>query len=177
MSFAGSCERDLIESKIWLCHNLPKKNYGWVYVLGSWYGNMGLVMRKMNIRFIGITNIDSNKSYTVASKKLYKLANFDRPYQNIAVDCNKYDFQDADLIINTSTNDIRDNSWLNKVPKNCTVAIQSRNNQPMSMRMDKPYSFENFLDMYPLRIYYSAGVKKMTNNDETYYRYMLIGTK
>lgn len=177
LNFAGSIERDLTVSKVWLCQKLPKKKFKHVYVLGSWFGNMGLIMRYLDIDFGRITNVDDNKKYCAATDQIYKLAGFDRPYRNLNQDCNLIDYADADLVINTSTNDIRYHDWYANIPLNCMIAIQCRNNQTRAVNKDNPGTFKEFLSMFDMKSIMYSGKLKLSNSDETYNRYMLIGRK
>lgn len=177
LSFAGSIEHDLTLGKLWLCKNLPRQKYNNVYVLGSWYGNIGLIMRYLGIHFDHITNIDGNQKYCAATKQIYKLANFDRPYKILNADCNKVDYSAADLVINTSTNDIKIDSWFDRIPTHCMVALQSRNNQAPVSIGEEPVNFSRFLRSYPLDITLYSGKMRLSNRQESYDRYMLIGYK
>ena len=177
LSFSGSCERDLIKSKMWLCDNLPRKSWKQIYVLGSWYGNMGLILRWSGIDFDRITNIDSDPRYCQHTQMIYKLAKFDRPYRIVNDDCNKVKLDDADLVINTSTNDIRTHEWFRHILPGTTVAIQCRNNQPISSSMDRPTTFREFLNLIPLRTVLMSDRIALSNTDEDYDRYMTIGRK
>lgn len=177
LSFAGSCERDLLASKIWLCNELPKNNFKSVYVLGSWYGNMGLTMRFIGIDFKKLYNVDTNKRYCSANQRLYKLAKFDRDYCVINNDCNSLNFDDAELVINTSTNDIKSTDWFDAIPHNCYVALQCRNKQPTLNYKSRPDSFKEFIGLYPLSKVHYTGVMPLGNIEGVYKRYMIIGRK
>ena len=45
-SLAGSFTRDLVASKVWLLDELARiaPQVGTIYVLGSWYGNLGVLL-------------------------------------------------------------------------------------------------------------------------------------
>lgn len=177
LSFAGSCEKDLIKSKVWLCRHLPRRTYGRIYVLGSWYGNFGLILRGMNFNFKHIINVDSNQRYCDINKKIYKLANFDRPYTILNKDCNKIEFKNPDLIINTSTNDIQSHKWFNNIPAGCLVALQCRNNQSTDSQKDRPDTFSQFDKLFKFKKTIYQGKLALENNEENYYRYTIIGIK
>jgi hypothetical protein len=162
---------------MWLCDNLPRKSWNQIYVLGSWYGNMGLILRWSGIDFDRITNIDMDPNYCQQNRQIYKIESFDRPYRIFNGDCNKVRLDDADLVINTSTNDIRTHDWFRHIPKGTTVAIQCRNNQPIANGMDRPATFKQFLNLIPLRHVLMSGKISLSNADEHYDRYMMIGRK
>lgn len=177
LSFSGSCEHDLILSKFWLAKNLPKKHYNKIYVLGSWYGNMGLILKFLNFDFESIVNIDENKRYCLDNQKIYKLTKFDRPYKILNRNCNKVDYSDADLIINCSINDIKKDIWFDQIPHNCLVAIQCRNNQPFAFEKDRPNNFNDFQNMFEFNHKIYEGKIPLQNAEELYQRYMIIGYK
>lgn len=177
ISFAESCDHDLLVSKYWLCKNLPNKKYKNIFVLGSWYGNMGLVLRYAGIDFDCLYNIDTNPFYCTRNRVIYELAKFDRPYKILNSDCNKIDYSNADLVINTSTNDIKHHKWFEKIPKKCLIAIQCRNNQKEITDKDRPDSYSEFLDLFELGKILYKGKINLTNPTETYSRYMIIGKK
>lgn len=177
LSFAGSCEHDLIKSKVWLCQKLPRRRYRRIYVLGSWYGNFGLILRGINFPFNHIINIESNKAYCSANKKIYQFVDFDIPYTIINNDCNKVQYKDPDLIVNTSTNDIKGHNWFNNIPSGCLVAVQCRNNQSGNGQKNRPNSFNQFGKMFTFKKVIYKGKLNLQNNEEQYQRYTIIGIK
>ena len=177
LSFSGSCEHDLILSKFWLAKNLPNRPYNKIYVLGSWYGNMGLILKFLNFDFKLLVNIDTNKKYCQDNQKIYKIADFDQPYKILNRNCNKVDYSDADLIINCSVNDIKKDVWFDQIPHNCLVAIQCRNNQPFAFEKDRPNSFNEFQNLFEFKKILYKGKLNLKNFEEKYQRYMIIGHK
>ena len=177
LDFSGSIEHDLTYSKVWLCQNLPRKKYKNVYVLGSWYGNTGIIMNFMGVDFDCVINVDTDKNYCEKTHTIYKLFGFDKKYKIVNKDCNLLDYYDADLVINTSTNDIKFHDWFAIIPPGCTVAIQCRNNQPLAADMNKPATFDEFMTMFYMKTSVCAGKLTLLNQDEAYDRYMIIGVK
>lgn len=177
LSFAGSCDPDLTRSKAWLCQHLPCRTWKHVYVLGSWYGNLGLIMRWLGVDFDRLTNVDVNPGYCRSNLKLYQLAKFDRPCRIMRADCNSVDYSDADLVINTSTNDIPTHEWFSKILPGCWVAIQCRNNQSPGELMDRPATYSEFKRLFYMSSIEYAGKMSLRNQDGMYERYQLIGCK
>lgn len=177
LSFSGSCEHDLVLSKFWLCKNLPRKKYNKIYVLGSWYGNMGLILRHLNFDFKSLVNVDIDPHYCQANEKLYKLANFDRPYKILNSNCNEVDYSDADLIINSSINDIKKDKWFDNIPTKSLIAIQGRNNQLNSYQKNRSENFKQFQKMFEFGTVIYKGQLSLQNSEEDYKRYMIIGYK
>ena len=76
-TFEGSLTPDLLKSKIWLCNNLKKlgrKKFSTIYILGSWYGTMSVVLSRCGIQFDKVINVDINKDHI----KIYR----NYPYTN-----------------------------------------------------------------------------------------------
>ena len=62
----GSITNDLILSKMWICEvlkHLNRKKFSTIYILGSWYGNMALILDRMGIEYKNIINVDKNKEH------------------------------------------------------------------------------------------------------------------
>jgi hypothetical protein len=175
LSFSGSCERDLTLSKLWLCSHLPRARWGKVYVLGSWYGNVGLVMRMLGMRMDQLVNIDTNPDFCAANHKLYELAGYDLPYDIRCEDCNRVRFSDADLVINTSTNDIPNQGWLDNIPRGTVIALQCRNNQDIAGSKMRPNSLSDFMENFRLSEVMFRGTLPLRNRQEAYERYMVVG--
>ncbi len=175
LSFAGSCERDLTLSKLWLCTHLPRTRWGKVYVLGSWYGNVGLVMRMLGMHVDHLVNIDINPEFCEANHTLYELAKYDLPYEIRCEDSNHVSFDDADLVINTSTNDISSRGWLERISRGTVVALQCRNNQDLAGSRMRPNSLSEFMGFFHLSEILFKGALPLRNSQEAYQRYMVIG--
>ena len=63
-SLKGSFTLDLIASKVWLLQELEKiqRNFTSVYILGSWYGNLSILLAKSNIKYDHIVNVDIDRN-------------------------------------------------------------------------------------------------------------------
>lgn len=131
-TFKGSMTPDLIKSKLWLCDSLKKlgkKKFSTIYILGSWYGTMALVLDRCGIAFEKIINVDSDKKHIAISHKF--LSNLNINIQSMNKDANQLNYKQLDrnsLVINTSVNDIPGTDWFDKLPKGTLIALQSRNN-------------------------------------------------
>jgi hypothetical protein len=70
----GSFTPDLVESKTWLAEMLAKglkgKNAGTIYVLGSWYGNMGIFLQQAGVQFDKLVLIEPDEEALMRSKDL-----------------------------------------------------------------------------------------------------------
>ena len=72
----GSFTDDLIQSKTWLCKKLKEGLGGkcarTIYVLGSWYGNLALLLQREGIIFDEIVLVENDEEKLRASQKLLK---------------------------------------------------------------------------------------------------------
>jgi hypothetical protein len=144
-------------------------------VLGSWYGNVGLVMRMLGMHVDHLVNIDSDPEFCRDNRALYKLAGYDLPYEVRCEDCNQVSYDDADLVINTSTNDIPGLRWLQNIPRGTVIALQCRNNQDIAGSKMRPDSLGDFMGHFRLSEVLFKGSMPMKNRQEAYDRYMVIG--
>lgn len=176
-TFKGSLTPDLLKSKIWLCNNLKKlgrKKFSTIYILGSWYGTMSIVLKKCGIEFKKVINVDIDKKHIEVSDRLLSALNFN--HQCIHKDANTLNYTQLDknsLIINTSTNDIDGETWFDRIPEGTLVALQSRNNvdtpnyQTLE-ELDKEFFLTDTLFLDELNV---------EDPETQYQRFMKIGIK
>ncbi len=131
-TFKGSLTPDLLKSKIWLCDNLKelgKTKFSTIYILGSWYGSMAVVLSRCGIEFEKIINVDADREHIIKSHKV--LSDLGINVQSMRKDANSLNYKQLDknsLVINTSLNDIKGTDWFDQLPDGTLVALQSRNN-------------------------------------------------
>lgn len=175
----GSVSHDLNLSKAWLFHHLEElglDHFDLVYILGSWYGSLGLFLLDSRIKFDRAINIDIDpaKSETVAH--VMKRMKLNDRIHTLTQDCNTTRYQGENpLIINTSTNDIEGRNWFNHIPAGSAVVLQGKSNQEFSNGED---TLDRFNQAYPLERTLFIG--HLTLDDvqgEPYQRYMKIGRK
>lgn len=126
----GSFTKDLVFNKLWLIRELEriKTNFDTVYILGSWYGNMSLLLTKSRIEFSKIINVDTDPEAIDVSRQITKLSNIANVTHMIK-DANALTYEQlaADgLVINTSCHDMEDRGWFDHIPAGTMVALQSR---------------------------------------------------
>jgi hypothetical protein len=179
LTFQGSNTPDLIKSKEWLCEilaglDLDISEFSTIYILGSWYGNMATVLKKMDIPFKKIINVDLDKDVLEKSEQLLKDAGIEN-IESMNKDVNMLDYRQVtadSLIINTSTQDINGNTWFNRIPKGVLVALQGRDS------VKKPFKdLKDFDDSFPISKTLFLGKKKLEDPDTDYLRFMKIGIK
>jgi hypothetical protein len=174
----GSFTDDLIQSKQWLCDKLKQGLKGkcarTIYVLGSWYGNLAMLLDKSNIVFDEIILIDNDEKVLATSQKLLKP--FFKPGKLIFLNTDAKDviYDKPGIIINTSVNDM-DTSWYDNVPEGRRVIIQGRDQ--VSKAVNKIADMKQFDDMFPMNKVNYLGSRDYTDPETDYTRYMKIGVK
>lgn len=174
----GSFTDDLIQSKQWLCDKLKQGLKGkcarTIYVLGSWYGNLAMLLDKSNIVFDEIILIDNDEKVLATSQKLLKP--FFKPGKLIFLNTDAKDviYDKPGIIINTSVNDM-DTSWYDNVPEGRRVIIQGRDQ--VSKAVNKIADMEQFDDMFPMNKVNYLGSRDYNDPETDYTRYMKIGVK
>ena len=86
-TLAGSFTPDLVTSKTWLCNYLKKelgdRSAGDIYVLGSWYGNMGVFLQQANIDFDRLIMVETRQRLLATARRLLDLILQIRQLQHI----------------------------------------------------------------------------------------------
>lgn len=174
----GSFTDDLIQSKIWLCKKLKEGLGGkcarTIYVLGSWYGNLAMLLQKEGVIFDEIVLVENDEEKLLASQQLLKP--FFKPGKLVFLNTDARDmiYDKPGIIINTSVNDMK-SSWYDIVPDGYRVIIQGRDQA--NGAVTKIADLEQFTDMFPMRKVNYLGSKDFTDPETGYTRYMKIGRK
>lgn len=174
----GSFSDDLVLGKIWLIRKLSKisKDFGTIYILGSWYGNLSLLMINENLRFDRIVNIDiDNRALHGGARMARRLGLADR-ITSMCKDANELDYRHLGkngLVINTSCNNIEGLDWFKNIPPGTMTALQSRDCDPGAVNNHN--SLADFESSYPLPEMLFKGTLPMMDDDSRYDRFMLIG--
>jgi len=174
----GSFSIDLVISKIWLIARLARLNasYGNVYVLGSWFGNLGLLMASRNLKFKTLINVDIDPNAMDTSDKITDVLGLRDKIEHLRMDVNdlRYELLDVDgLVINTSCNNIEGDEWFKRIPSGTMVALQSRNQDPNAV--NKHRNLSEFCDSYRLSDVFFKGSLPLNEGESTYDRFMMIG--
>lgn len=176
----GSVSHDLNLSKLWLFNHLTKLDldpFDNVYILGSWYGSMGLFLLSSKINFEQAYNIDINREKTQYVAHIMKRLKMNDKIHSVTQDCNDVEFKgDRVLVINTSTNDIEGRDWLEHIPRGAVVALQGKNQQEFDDNgVD---TLDKFNRAYPLSETLFVGHLTLEDvKGEPYQRFMKIGRK
>lgn len=176
----GSFSDDLVLGKLWLIRKLAEldREFGTVYVLGSWFGNLGLLMAAKELPFNRIVNVDLDGKALDVSDQLVNKLGLQGKISSLHADANhiSYDGLDHDgLVINTSCNNMSALDWANNIPKGVIVALQGRNNDPGAR--SKHARATDLLEQCKLDRILFIGKIRFMDQDGEYDRYMVIGEK
>jgi len=127
----GSFESGLILNKLWLIHELKKiqDQFSTIYVLGSWYGNMSILLNRSGIEYDHIVNVDKDPQVVRRAHRIARILNIDDRIEPMIKDANRLDYRQLDedgLVINTSCHDMANRGWFDHIPAGVLVALQSR---------------------------------------------------
>lgn len=176
----GSITKDLNLSKMWLfkqLESLDLTSFDNVYVLGSWYGSIGLFLLDSSLNFdkcwcidIDHEKVEFNMHYLKRMKMLNKI-------MPVKADVNKVKYQgDKMLIINTSTNDIEGMGWYRHIPNGTVCVFQGKDHQELNNNgID---TLKKFNIAYPLSETLFLGHLPLDDvHGDPYLRFMKIGIK
>lgn len=176
----GSFSDDLIISKLWLIHHLRdiKNDFSTIYILGSWFGNLGLLMTAKHIKFDKIINVEVDKNVLNIGRELSDKLGISNKIERMLKDANSLDYRQLDnnsVVINTSCNNIENEGWFDNIPKGTLVVLQGRNNDPGAVNQHE--TLEQFMQEYPLSEILYKGKVELEDPEVRYDRFMLIGHK
>ena len=179
-SLEGSWTKDLVFSKMWIAKEL-EKIFGsdpikTVYILGSWYGNLSIILARSSLNISKIINVDTNTEWLQTGQQIIKDMNINN-VKSMNKDVNSLDYRQLPgIVINSSTNDIENQGWFDRVPKGTVVVVQGRN----SVGEKAVYSFDSpddLMKLYPLNTVLYSGELSLTDPETDYKRSMVIGIK
>ncbi len=169
-----------LESKKWLCEELPKVTHAEaskIVIFGGWHGILATMLfnSELGVRHIRSVDIDpACKDIALSMNKKYEIdGKFDAVTENM---CNYEYTEDPQIVINTSCEHITQeqyNTWLNKVPTDTWVVVQSNN---FSSHPEHINCSENLLD-FKWKSNISKEFYLGTLELPKYDRYMIIGRK
>lgn len=133
-TLAGSFGRNLLLAKTWLIDELEQiqTDFDTIYILGSWYGNMSLLLAASKIKYKQIYNVDTDQQSLTQGQQIADQLGLDR-IDIMCKDANTLDYRQLGakgLVINTSCNNMDRLEWLENIPPGTMVALQGRNNDP-----------------------------------------------
>lgn len=185
LSVKGSFTKSLLQSKMWMCLQLKQmmqdlgiQRFNQVYSLGSWYGNMALMMLRTHVPFEQMIDVDIERRYLETSRLFLKDLVKQRRLRSICGDCNHlvYHCTQPALVINNSTNNMHNHGWLDHIPNGTLVALQGRDNEPQN-KLNKAKTLQEFNELYPLGKTLLLSSLKLQDPGDQYRRFMKIGIK
>jgi hypothetical protein len=177
-SLEGSFTPDLIQSKVWLLTELARiaPRVGTIYVLGSWYGNLGVLLALDPVlEYKKLINVETNRKFLQASEHIQDhlgMGNTEYMLKN-ANDLDYGQLGDDGVVINTSLTDMQGQSWFDHIPAGTLVALQSRDHDPGN----EAHSTQDIIDRFPLSEIIYDGELDLEDPETDYTRYMVIGIK
>ena len=159
-----------VESKTWLIDELSKLDKhenalfigGWLGISSMWLGRTGVANN--------ITNLDLDVDAIKFSDKL-NAANSNYK-EGIVSDVDNHSLKEYNMIINTSAEHMTDD-WFKRVPKGCTVAIQTNDFHEITEHINTVNDLESLQKKYKMSEIYYIGVRDC----DRYNRFMIIGKK
>ena len=177
-SLAGSFTHDLIKSKVWLLTELARiaPQVGTIYVLGSWYGNLGVLLAlDPTIQYKQLINVETDPKFLQASERLHNHLGMGNT-EYMLKDANDLDYRQLGpdgVVINTSLTDMQGQAWFDRIPAGTLVVLQSRDNDPGNAA----HSTQDIIDRFPLSEIIYDGELDLQDPETAYTRYMVIGIK
>lgn len=143
--------------------------FGTVVVLGSWYGNMALLLKLEPISFDKLVMVDLDKNCIDFSRLVFSAIG--NGFVAKTMDANEFDYSLLSLpflVINTSCNDMDQRGWYDNIPPGAMVALQSRSDHEDLDSMDKKY---------PMSSIFYLGSRSFEDPTEKYLRFSKVGRK
>jgi hypothetical protein len=178
----GSDSPNLNLERFWAIAELAriKNQFDTVYILGSWYGNVALMlfMLERYIHFDRIINDETNaKALRTGQERLQRLHLAGRT-QAMLKDANRLNYQQLGnngLVFNLSCHNIPGLEWLDRIPAGTMVVLQARNQDPGARNQYR--NFSQFDQALPLSQTLYQDTLRLTDTDGPYEQYMKIGIK
>ena len=169
-TLAGSFDRGLIFNKLWLIHELAriKDSFSTIYILGSWYGNLSLLLAKSNINYDHIVNVDTDADRVRQGQAMARQMHVADRIEPMVKDANRLNYMQLDkngLVINCSVHDMENLGWFDNIPSGVMVVLQSRT--------DVDHDF----DSYPLQNILYDGDHEFVDPETEYTSLLRIGIK
>jgi hypothetical protein len=177
-SLQGSFTPDLITSKVWLLTELARiaTQVGTIYVLGSWYGNLGVLLAlDPIIQYERLINVEKNKKFLQVSERIQDHVGMTNT-EYMLTNANDLDYRQLGnngVVINTSLTGMPGQGWFDRIPEGTLVVMQSRDHDPGNAA----HSTQDIIDRFPLSEIIYDGELKLQDPETEYTRYMVIGIR
>jgi hypothetical protein len=178
-TLAGSFTPDLVTSKTWLCNHLKKeldgRSAGDIYVLGAWYGNMGVFLQQAMIEFDRLIMVEINPHRLATARRLLEPLYRAGRLKLVLGRAEQIAYPRKNItVINTSTNEMT-RTWLQRVPPGTLTVMQGRDNLD-NPRIETTRAGVFYLK-FPLETTVYWGQRRLRDPETRYTRYMKIGYK
>jgi len=178
-----------IGSKLWLCDifekHYPFRSSSNIWILGGWYGILSfLLLSRGNIPIKEIVSIDINSYCEEIANKINEYWIWkNNIFKAYTADCNKLSytknklFEQADIIISTSTEHMIENEWFENIPDGKFIIIQStdmKDDQHVNLVSNE----SELLAKHPLsKLIYKGNLFFDFKNKWSFHRFMIMGFK
>lgn len=178
-TLAGSFTPDLVSSKTWLCNHLKKElgegSAGDIYILGSWYGNLGIFLQQANIDFDRLIMVETRPRLLATARRLLEPLYQAGRLKLVLGHAEHIKYPNKNFtVINTSVNDMS-RTWLQRVPTGTLTVIQGRDNLA-DPRIETERAGVFYLK-FPLENTVYWGQRRLKDPETRYTRFMKIGYK
>ncbi len=174
----GSFTPDLVASKEWLCKALSKllatKKPHNIYVLGSWYGNMGVFLEESGIKYDNLVLVEPDEEKAEISKKLLSDIYTRGKLEVLVQKAEDVVYEPKSVIINTSCNETGP-LFMTKIPENTLCLLQARNN--VADILIETNTLEEFDELFPMNKTILLSERKLSDPETKYLRFMKVGRK
>ena len=181
-TMAGSDSANLNLERFWAIATLSqfKNHFDTIYVLGSWYGNVALLLFMLNkyISFTCIVNVDINDDSLLKGQQRLNQLGLSSKIINMRRDANNINYKQLGpngLVINLSCHNIAKLGWLENIPSGTWTVLQARNND--SGAENQYRNFNEFTRSFPLEKTLYQDTLTLNDPDGDYEQYMKIGIK
>ena len=169
-TLAGSFDRGLIFNKLWLIHELAKikHTFSTIYILGSWYGNLSILLARSDIDYKHIVNVDTDAKRVRQGQAIAKQMHVADRIEPMVADANELDYRQLDsngLVVNCSIHDMPNLGWFDHIPRGVMVALQSRTD------------VDHDIDSYALKPILYDGTKQLADPETEYTSLLRIGIR
>jgi hypothetical protein len=178
-TLSGSFTPDLVTSKTWLCDHLKKelgnRSAGDIYILGSWYGNMGIFLQQATIDFDRLIMVETKQRLLSTAQRLLEPLYREGRLKLVLGRAEQINYPSRNItVINTSCNEMS-RAWLQRVPDGTLTVMQGRDNLP-DPRIETSRAGVFYLK-FPLENTVYWGQRRLRDPETRYTRYMKIGYK
>ena len=169
-TLAGSFDRGLIFNKLWLIHELAKikHTFSTIYILGSWYGNLSILLARSDIDYKHIVNVDTDAKRVRQGQAIAKQMHVADRIEPMVADANELDYRQLDsngLVVNCSIHDMPNSGWFDHIPRGVMVALQSRTD------------VDHDINSYALKTILYDGTKQLADPETEYTSLLRIGIR